>query len=113
MSPVFDLSTFFASFQVAGIPLTLVVLGVVQWLKKASPNGTVTRMISAIVGLVIGLGYWIATNGTPANFAGWFTAIIFGLALGLLASGSYDAGADVIATGQVRSVAKLEQISGG
>jgi hypothetical protein len=34
--------------------------------------------------------YQIAQAGYPMMFAGWFSVVIFGLALGLVASGFYD-----------------------
>lgn len=108
MSPVFDLTLFFASFQVAGVPLIAIVIGLVQWVKKLSPNAIVTRIISALIGLLLGIGYWFSANPAPTNFAGWFTAIIFGLALGILASSIYDAGVDVQASGQVKAAQRLE-----
>jgi hypothetical protein len=39
---------------------------------------------------LLGLGYHVASIGIPVGFAGWFAAVIFGLAMGLVASGFYD-----------------------
>jgi hypothetical protein len=39
------------------------------------------------LGLLFGIAYKIAMSGLPINFTGWFTVVVFGLALGLVASG--------------------------
>ena len=44
---------------------------------------------SLVLGLIFGMSYQIAQAGMPAGFAGWFTVVIFGLAIGLTASGFY------------------------
>jgi hypothetical protein len=38
----------------------------------------------------LGIGYQLSIS-VPVGFSGWFGASVFGLALGLLASGIYDA----------------------
>ncbi|MHC4464418.1 MAG: hypothetical protein ACYS30_23760 [Planctomycetota bacterium] len=45
-----------------------------------------------VVGLVLGVGYQISIVGSPASFADGFAMILYGLALGLVASGIYDIG---------------------
>ena len=52
--------------------------------------GKTLTAISALLGLLFGIAYQISLSGFPAGFAGWFTVIVFGLALGLVASGFYD-----------------------
>ena len=80
---------------VAGLPLVLVVIGVVEWFKQLGVQGNVLRYVSMAIGLVIGIAYQISL-GLPADFAGWFAACIYGLGLGLVASGIYDAAADIV-----------------
>ena len=80
----------FENITVAGIPLLLVVIGLVQYIKGFGLQGDSVRALSGAVGLVLGLGYQ-ASLGVPTDFAGWFAAVIFGLGLGLVASGVYDA----------------------
>jgi len=80
---------------VAGLPLVLVVIGLVEWFKQLGVQGNTLRYVSMAIGLVIGIAYQISL-GLPADFAGWFAACIYGLGLGLVASGIYDAATDVI-----------------
>jgi uncharacterized membrane protein YedE/YeeE len=82
--------TDFTTLLVNGIPLVFVVFGLVEFIKALGLTGKILMVISLLVGLGLGLAYQVATNGTPSDFAGWFAAIVFGLALGLVASGFYD-----------------------
>jgi len=47
-----------------------------------------------LIGVIAGIAYQISI-ALPADFAGWFAAVIYGLALGLVASGLYDAGKSI------------------
>ena len=80
----------FENILVAGIPLLLVVLGLVQWIKQFGLEGKIVRVISMAVGLLLGVGYQLSI-AMPVDFAGWFSTAVFGLALGIVASGLYDA----------------------
>ena len=82
--------------MVSGVPLVLVVIGLVEWLKRFGVAGKLLNASSLVIGLALGVAYQYA-QGTPADFAGWFAAGVFGLGLGLVASGIYDAGASVVA----------------
>ena len=80
----------FSSYVVVGVPLVLVVLGLVEWVKSLGLAGNAVKFVSMAIGLVLGIGYQLSIS-VPVGFAGWFGASVFGLALGLLASGIYDA----------------------
>jgi len=80
----------FSQYLVAGVPLVLVVVGLVEWVKSLGLQGVAVKFVSMAIGLVLGIGYQISV-AVPVGFAGWFGASVFGLALGLLASGIYDA----------------------
>ena len=75
---------------VAGVPLLFVVFGLVAWVKSFGLQGNALRGVSMVLGLLLGCGYMFATVGFPAEFAGWFAVIIYGLGLGIIASGVYD-----------------------
>jgi FtsH-binding integral membrane protein len=75
---------------VNGIPLVGIVLALVQWIKGFGLSGKKVRVISMIVGLVLGFLYQLSL-GVPADFTGWFVCFVFGLVMGLTASGTYDA----------------------
>ena len=47
----------FENITVAGIPLLLVVIGLVQYIKGFGLQGNSVRALSGAVGLVLGLGY--------------------------------------------------------
>ena len=75
---------------VNGIPLLFVVAGLVQVVGQFGVKGKAQLAASLVIGLVLGLGYQIAQLGAPADFGGWFAAVIYGLGLGVVASGLYE-----------------------
>ena len=75
---------------VNGIPLLFVVMGLVELSKSFGAQGKALTAISFGIGLIVGLLYQVSL-GVPADYSGWFGAVIFGLALGLVASKVYDA----------------------
>ena len=80
----------FDSLLVAGIPLMIVIFGLVEFSKSLGLTGKWLTVFSLILGFLFGFAYQLATAGSPAGFAGWFAIVIFGLALGLVTSGFYD-----------------------
>lgn len=86
-----DISSF-TNAAVQGVPLIAFIIGLVQFIKGFGVEGKALRATSMGVGLVLGAGYQIAVAGPPATFAGGFGVAVYGLALGLVASGVYDAG---------------------
>ena len=75
---------------VLGVPLIFVVMGLVELSKAFGASGKLLVGLSMGIGLVIGVLYQISL-GMPADFAGWFGAAIYGIALGITASGVYNA----------------------
>jgi len=88
----------FGEYIVNGIPLTIVVLVLVELFKGLGLSGKSLTVTSFSIGLVLGIAYQLSIE-LPVNFAGWFGAIVFGLALGGLASGSYDAVKSAVRSG--------------
>lgn len=80
----------FENILIAGIPLLAVVIGLVQFIKGFGLSGNTVKLLSLTVGLLLGGGYQYSL-GAPVDFAGWFALVVFGLGLGLVASGLYDA----------------------
>ena len=74
---------------VNGIPLVFVIAGLVEFAKKFGLQGTSCTALSMALGVVFGVAYQLQA-GPPANFAGWFGAVLYGLALGVTTSGLYD-----------------------
>ena len=80
----------YTSALVGGVPLILVVIGLVEWFKRLGIPGKALPFISMGIGLVFGVAYQYML--TPlVGFGAWFGAIVYGLGLGLVASGIYDA----------------------
>lgn len=75
---------------VAGVFFMPVVMGLVEWIKKLGLNTKLLPFVSMGIGLILGGGYYIAEYGLSVDFAGWFGCVIFGLTIGLSASGVYD-----------------------
>lgn len=73
-----------------GIPLVLVVMGLVELSKAFGVQGKVLTALSFAIGLILGVLYQLSI-GVPADFAGWFGAAVFGIGLGLVACKIYDA----------------------
>lgn len=90
----------FSNAIVAGIPLVLVVIGLVEWIKRFGVQGAALNVASLLIGLIAGIAYQISI-AMPVDFSGWFGAAIYGLALGLVASGLYDAGKSIVSGGGV------------
>ena len=78
------------SLLVGMIPLVAVVFGLVEFVKSLGLKGNALTIVSMLLGVLFGIGYQFATAGFPNTYALWFGTVIFGLAIGLVASGFYD-----------------------
>ena len=83
---MYDIST----LLVNGLPLSAVVFGLVEFIKSFGLRGRWLTIASMLLGLAFGVSYQIANAGLPAGFASWFAVAVFGIMLGLVASGFYD-----------------------
>ncbi len=77
-------------------PLLLVVMGMVQWLKRLNLSGVVLNIASLLTGLLFGGVYLYATLH-PIDLLGFFFVIVYGLVIGLIASGIYDLAGNIAA----------------
>ena len=79
------------SALVAGIPLMLIVIGVVQYVKeKLSWTGTGVEVFALLFGVVMGFLYQMyITEEIVWAFRFIFEGVIYGLAVGLVATGIY------------------------
>lgn len=84
------MSSMFETALINGIPILFVVMGLVSWVKKAGLDGVQLQISSLVIGLLLGVGYLYSTT-PPVDFASWFGYAVYGLALGLTASGVVDA----------------------
>ena len=74
---------------VNGVPLVVLVFGLVEFTRQLGLAGKALRVASMLIGVLLGVLYQLSL-GVPATYAGWFGAVVFGLALGLTASGIFD-----------------------
>lgn len=78
------------SYVVAGIPLIVLIIALVEEAKVWGLAGKGLRVVALVLGLVFSLAYQLAMLGIPVTLAEWFTAVVVGLLYGLAASGGYD-----------------------
>ena len=81
----------FSSAVVNGIPLLIIIAGLVQFAEKFGIKGRTQLVLSMGLGIAFGLAFELQ-SGLPADFAGWFGVFVYGLGLGLTTSGLYDLG---------------------
>lgn len=74
---------------IAGIPIILIVFGIVEEFKAWGVQGNILRLIS----LLVGFGMAVLAQmqaGLPVDIGGWITLVVVGVIYGLTASGAYD-----------------------
>lgn len=74
---------------VNGIPLLIIIAGLVEFAKKFGLQGEACTVLSMVLGLALGVLYQLQ-SGVPADLAGIFGMAIYGLGMGLTACGLYD-----------------------
>lgn len=80
----------FLNVAVAGVPLALVVLALGQLYGMLGAKGKVQLILSFVTGFLLGFGYMLAQS-MPTDFAQWFSAVVYGLSMGALPVGVYEA----------------------
>jgi len=77
----------FGNFVVNPVTLALLILGLVEFVKKFGLTGNKLTIVSALIGVVIAVVYKLSELYAPAQQ--WTELIFFGIAAGLCASGIY------------------------
>lgn len=77
------------SAAVNGIPLIAVVLGLVEVVKRLGVKDRAAVAVSLGIGVLLGIGY-SASLQPITTYSALFAAIIYGLALGIVACGVWD-----------------------
>jgi hypothetical protein len=102
------------SAGVNGIPLVFVVFVMVELLKRlkgkdgnALIDGNGLLISSFVIGLLIGVGYMLATTEMTASFGYWFGVAVYGIALGGMASIFYEAIKSIVDKIVQRSLSRL------
>lgn len=80
----------FSDAVINGIPLVLLIAGLVAFAKTMGLQGKALTILSAGLGLTFGAALQISQNGVPADFEAWLGLIVYGLGLGVVTSGMYD-----------------------
>ena len=75
-------------FEIDGISIILLIVGLVELVKKFGVEGNKLTAISVVVGIVVGVGFKLYSM-IPAA-APWIEVAVVGLAFGLAATGLYD-----------------------
>jgi uncharacterized membrane protein len=109
--------TSFLQAAVKGVPLLFVVFGLVEWAKRLTkPDGSqlITGngllVLSLFLGLFFGSGFMVMSERPPITndwyvaFVYWFGVGVYGLAIGLVASGLYEFVKDLISKLVTRAV---------
>lgn len=83
------------------VPLVPIVMGLVQWVKVTfkTSDATVLNLCSMWFGLVFGGGFMLAQHN-PTDFTEWFLLVVYGVVLGLTASGLYKVGQELVEKGK-------------
>ncbi len=71
-----------------GVNFLVIVFGLVEFAKKFGISGQKLTALSMVLGVVIGVFYKLGQK--YAAVGEWFNVVMFGLAVGLAASGIYD-----------------------
>jgi hypothetical protein len=90
-----DFTQFFVASAESAPILVMVVLGLVTLYGKFGLSGKVQLASSLATGIVFGAAFQIAALGLPESFAGYFSVLIYGLMIGLVASGVYEVGKNI------------------
>ncbi len=80
----------FTTLMSGGVLILPVIFGLVEFSKSLGLSGKWLTVFSMLLGIAFGFRLQDRRSGYPAGFAGWFLVTVFGLALGLIASGFYD-----------------------
>lgn len=75
---------------ISGIPLVVIVFGLVEVLKFAGLKGKFLTIFSLCFGIGLYLLFTAAYAGLPTSLAGWLEVAVVGLMFGLTASGIYN-----------------------
>jgi hypothetical protein len=106
-----DLSAY-TNAMVQGIPLIAPVMVLVFIWGNLGLTGKAQLISSFLTGIVFGVGYIAAQTPPPPLSEGyqvyvyWFGAIVYGVGLGGIASGSYNLGKDLLSKTLTKILAK-------
>jgi hypothetical protein len=88
-SPAFNLLEFLKTAGIIFVPLMSIVFGVVNYIGKWGVKGKLQLVSSLLSGLILG-GIVMYFTILPSTAVAWFSVVLFGLLVGLAASGCYE-----------------------
>ncbi len=88
-APTFDLLDFLKTAGIIFVPLMSIVFGVVNYIGKWGVKGNWQLLSSLLTGLILG-GIVMYFTILPSTAVAWFSVALFGLLVGLAASGCYE-----------------------
>ncbi|HPS39973.1 MAG TPA: hypothetical protein PL124_11205 [Candidatus Cloacimonadota bacterium] len=75
-------------FQISGVSIVLLIVGLVELIKKFGVTGNKLTLISVLIGVLVGVGFKVYEMYPLAQ--SWIELAVVGLAYGLAATGLYD-----------------------
>lgn len=104
----------YADAAVQGVPLLFVVSGLVMFWGKLGLSGKGQLISALLTGLGVGVVYMVmtvppASGGFLPVFSYWASNVLYGLGLGLVAVGIYEANKTAAAKGQEKTIQMLEE----
>ena len=75
---------------VAGVPVILIILALVEEVKAYGLSGKILRFVSLLIGFLMSFLVTVGVSGVPTDVNGWVSVSVVGLIYGLSASGGYD-----------------------
>jgi hypothetical protein len=102
----FKIFTDIMNTAVSGFPLYLVVMGLVEILKKAKWfSGNALIAASVVMGTIVG-GLYYGVQNVPLeyNITFWVSLVVYGVTVGLVASGLYDTAKSIIKSASVKAL---------
>jgi hypothetical protein len=76
-------------FVIAGIPLSIIIVALVEEIKMWGLTGNILRVVSIVIGVVLAVLYQLATK-VPVTLMDWLVLVVIGILYGITASGGYD-----------------------
>ena len=81
----------FSTFEIGGIPILLLIPGLVEAAKHFGINGKRSTLLALLIGsLLVGLSQAINLALVPESVLPWLTVIVVGTGGGLAVTGYYD-----------------------
>ena len=75
-------------FEIDGVSVVLLIVGLVELVKKLGLKGNVLTLVSVVIGILVGVGF--KAYGMFPNMQPWIELVVSGVAFGLAATGLYD-----------------------